>query len=42
MSEGTKKKYKIHVYKIQHTSSVKCSIYRKKRKKKMKRLHRSR
>jgi len=41
MSEGTKKKYKIHVYKIQH-SSVKCSIYRKKRKKKMKRLHRSR
>ena len=32
MSEGTKKKYKIHVYKIQHTSSVKCSIYRKKKK----------
>jgi len=29
MSEGTKKKYKIRVYKIQH-SSVKCSIYRKK------------
>ena len=30
MSEGTKKKYKIHVYKIQHTSSVKCSISEKK------------